>query len=100
MIFTGNADILRKDDRILTEKTVPDGSETMELAAVVAEYNPFHNGHAYQLSEIRRNGGTHVAIVMSGNVVQRGEVACFSKAVRARAAVSLHRTLCLLIRPT
>ena len=59
----------------------------MELAAVVAEYNPFHNGHAYQLSEIRRNGGTHVAVVMSGNVVQRGEVACFSKAVRARAAL-------------
>ena len=59
----------------------------MEFAAVVAEYNPFHSGHRYQLEEIRRRGGTHIAAVMSGNVVQRGEVACFCKQTRARAAI-------------
>lgn len=59
----------------------------MKLAAVVAEYNPFHNGHRYQLEEIRRQGATHIAVVMSGNLVQRGEPAFFSKRTRARAAV-------------
>ena len=59
----------------------------MKLAAIVAEYNPFHNGHLYQLEEVRRRGGTHVAVVMSGNVVQRSEVACFYKRTRARAAI-------------
>lgn len=63
------------------------GCEAMNFAAVVAEYNPFHNGHRYQLEEIRRQGATHIAVVMSGNVVQRSEVACFHKLTRARAAV-------------
>ena len=59
----------------------------MKLAAIVAEYTPFPNGHLYQLEEIRRRGSTHVAVVMSGNVVQRSEVACFYKRTRARAAI-------------
>lgn len=59
----------------------------MELAAIIAEYNPFHNGHLYQLQEIRRRGATHIVAVMSGNVVQRAEVACFYKRTRAKAAV-------------
>ncbi len=63
------------------------GCEAMNFAAVVAEYNPFHNGHRYQLEEIRRRGATHIAVVMSGNVVQRAEVASFHKLARAKAAV-------------
>lgn len=55
---------------------------------VIAEYNPFHNGHRYQLSEARRvTGCEHVAVVMSGSFVQRGEVAMFDKFSRARWAL-------------
>ncbi len=55
---------------------------------VIAEYNPFHNGHRYQLSEARRvTGCEHVAVVMSGGFVQRGEVAMFDKFSRARWAL-------------
>ena len=59
----------------------------MHFAGIVAEYNPFHNGHVYQVEQTRKAGATHIVAVMSGNVVQRGEVACFSKWTRAEAAV-------------
>ena len=61
--------------------------EFMKIAAVVAEYNPFHKGHEYQLEMTRRAGATHVVAVMSGNFVQRGEAAVFDKFLRASAAV-------------
>ena len=49
----------------------------MTIAAVIAEYNPFHNGHAYQLREIRRQTGADLILVMmSGDFVQRGAPAC------------------------
>lgn len=58
----------------------------MSIYAVIAEYNPFHNGHAYQLLKNKQAGDAVVA-VMSGNFVQRGESAIFPKRVRARAAL-------------
>jgi len=59
------------------------------VAGVIAEYNPFHLGHAYQLSAIRQRLGedTAVVAVMSGNFVQRGECAVMEKHARAEAAV-------------
>ena len=60
----------------------------MEVAAIIAEYNPFHSGHQYQIREIRKAGFDAVVAVMSGNFVQRGETAIFSKWLRASAAVS------------
>lgn len=64
----------------------------MKIAGIVAEYNPFHNGHAYQIEKTRdpENGcaATHVAAVMSGNFVQRGEPALLPKADRVRAALA------------
>ena len=56
---------------------------------IVAEYNPFHSGHARQLALIRGAFGedTPVVAVLSGDFVQRGEAACFSKSARAEAAV-------------
>lgn len=60
----------------------------MKIAAVVAEYNPFHCGHKYQLEKTREAGATHIVAVMSGNFVQRGEAAIFDKFTRARAALS------------
>ncbi len=64
----------------------------MRIAGVVAEYNPFHNGHAHHLEKTReRNGGceaTHIVAVMSGSFVQRGEPAILPKFDRARAALA------------
>lgn len=60
----------------------------MRIAVIIAEYNPFHNGHAYHIAQTRKNGATHIAAVMSGNFVQRGEPAFLEKHVRARAALS------------
>ena len=59
------------------------------VAGVIAEYNPFHYGHAYQLSAIRERLGEDTAIVavMSGNFVQRGECAIMEKHARAEAAL-------------
>lgn len=64
----------------------------MRIAGIVAEYNPFHNGHAYHIDKTReRDGGceaTHVVAVMSGSFVQRGEPAVMTKFDRARAALA------------
>lgn len=64
----------------------------MRIAGVVAEYNPFHNGHARQLelTRARHTGGaaTHIVAVMSGSFVQRGEPAVMPKFDRARAALA------------
>lgn len=60
----------------------------LRAVGVVAEYNPFHNGHAYQLAEARRRAAADVTVVaMSGNFVQRGEPALFDKWTRAQAAL-------------
>ena len=61
----------------------------MGAVGITAEYNPFHSGHLYQLQRIRELLGedTPIVAVMSGDFVQRGEAACFSKFARAEAAV-------------
>lgn len=60
----------------------------MEVTAITAEYNPFHNGHAYHVARTKElTGGHPVMAVMSGNFVQRGEPAILSKRDRARAAL-------------
>ena len=59
----------------------------MFTVGVVAEYNPFHNGHKYMLEQVRSHGATHIVAVMSGAVVQRGDVAVFDKHFRAEKAV-------------
>lgn len=57
------------------------------ICGVTAEYNPLHNGHVYQLNELRRNGADTIVAVMSGNFVQRGQPAICDKWLRALAAV-------------
>lgn len=56
---------------------------------MICEYNPLHLGHSKQLAEMRRLAGPEGAVVclMSGNYVQRGEPALFSKNCRAEAAI-------------
>ncbi|MDO4522373.1 MAG: nucleotidyltransferase family protein [Eubacteriales bacterium] len=68
----------------------------MKIAGIIAEYNPFHNGHAYQIHELRRlTGVDHVVVAMSGDFVQRGEPAITDKFVRAKAALSCGADLIL-----
>lgn len=59
----------------------------MKICGIVAEYNPFHNGHAHLINEARRNGATHIVAVMSGNFVQRGDAAVCSKWARTQMAL-------------
>ena len=60
-----------------------------KVAAIIAEYNPFHNGHAYQIEETKRlTGAQYIVILMSGNYVQRGEPAIIDKYLRAKSALS------------
>lgn len=61
----------------------------MKLIGIVSEYNPFHNGHLYHIEESRKQAGEDSAVVcvMSGDFVQRGEAAVFSKYARAEAAI-------------
>ncbi len=59
----------------------------MNVSAIISEYNPFHNGHAYHIKETRKHGATHVIAIMSGNFVQRGDLAIISKHERAKMAL-------------
>lgn len=61
----------------------------MKVCGIIAEYNPFHSGHAYQITEARaRSGCDFVIVVMSGDFVQRGAPALTDKYMRA--AMALH----------
>ena len=61
----------------------------MRILGVIAEYNPFHTGHAHHLREARRlSGADYVIVVMSSCFTQRGEAAILSPADRARMALA------------
>lgn len=75
-------------------------SGDMRAAAVIAEYNPFHNGHALHLRKTRELfGATHIAAIMSGDAVQRGGCACVSKWVRADMALRCGADLVIELPP-
>ena len=59
-----------------------------KVLGIIAEYNPFHNGHLYHLNKSKKltNADFSVA-VMSGNFIQRGEPALLDKWTRAKMAV-------------
>lgn len=61
----------------------------MKTIGIIAEYNPFHNGHAYQIQKIRElTGADYIVIAMSGDFVQRGAPAIMDKYARTRMALS------------
>ena len=60
----------------------------MKIGGTVAEFNPFHNGHAALCAAARARGVTHLVAVMSGNFVQRGDFAITDKRVRAACALA------------
>ena len=60
----------------------------MASVGIIAEYNPFHNGHLYQLNEIKKKyPNDTIVIAMSGNFTQRGEPAIIDKWTRAKLAI-------------
>ncbi len=61
----------------------------MKTAGIICEYNPIHSGHIRHIAETRAALGEDAAVVcvMSGNFVQRGDIAVFAKHARASAAV-------------
>ncbi|MGN1156845.1 MAG: nucleotidyltransferase [Agathobacter sp.] len=68
----------------------------MKVVGIIAEYNPFHNGHKYQIEELKkRTGADYCIVVMSGNFLQRGVPALCNKYERARMALSCGADLVL-----
>lgn len=60
----------------------------MKTVGIIAEYNPFHNGHAYQIAAAKRmTGADYCIVVMSGDFVQRGAPAIMDKYIRAKSAL-------------
>lgn len=60
----------------------------MKTAAIICEYNPFHNGHEYHIMQTRNiTGADYVIAIMSGNYVQRGTPAVMDKKIRTKSAL-------------
>ena len=61
----------------------------MKTIGIIAEYNPFHNGHLYQLQKLRaQTGADFIIAAISGDFVQRGKPAIYGKHTRTRMALS------------
>ena len=61
----------------------------MKKIGIVVEYNPFHNGHLYQIQKIKEKFGKDcfISVVMSGDFVQRGEVSFLNKWEKTKIAL-------------
>ena len=62
------------------------GVDSLKITGIIAEYNPFHNGHAYHLRRVRRSA-SHIVCVLGGHFTQRGDLALLDKWTRAEAAL-------------
>lgn len=61
----------------------------MKIIGIIAEYNPFHNGHAYQIKKVKEElQADYVVVAMSGDYVQRGTPAILDKYARTKMALS------------
>lgn len=61
----------------------------MKITGIIAEYNPFHKGHAYHLAQAKTvTGADYTVVVLSGSFVQRGAPALIDKYCRAQMALS------------
>ena len=60
----------------------------MKFAGIIAEYDPFHNGHAWQLAQARALGAQRMAVAMSCGLTQRGALPLLPEAVRVQAALA------------
>ena len=59
-----------------------------KLAGIIAEYDPFHNGHAWQLQQAKALGARRVAVAMSCGLTQRGALPLLPESVRVQAALT------------
>lgn len=59
-----------------------------KLAGIIAEYDPFHNGHAWQLQQAKALGAQRVAVAMSCELTQRGALPLLPESVRVQAALT------------
>ena len=59
----------------------------MEITGIIAEYNPFHLGHLYQIKKIKEQRDSLILAVISGSFTQRGEAAILDKWQRAQCAI-------------
>ena len=59
----------------------------MKTAGIICEYNPFHNGHLYQINKTKEAGAEGIIAIMSGNFVQRGDLSIAPKSAKAQMAV-------------
>ena len=59
----------------------------MKFAGIIAEYDPFHNGHAWQLAQAKALGAQHVVVAVSCGLTQRGALPLLPEAVRVQAAL-------------
>ena len=58
------------------------------VLGIIAEYNPFHNGHLYQIEEAKRQtGADYVVAIITGNFAQRGNTALVNKWAKAQMAL-------------
>lgn len=64
-----------------------------KTVGIVAEYNPFHKGHKFQIDSLLAMGFDKVAVAMSGSCVQRGEIALLDKFTRAKYALDCGASL-------
>ena len=67
----------------------------MTVAGIICEFNPLHRGHAYLMAQLRQQGAEAIVCAMSGNFVQRGEMALVNKLSRGEMAVSCGADLVL-----
>lgn len=59
----------------------------MKLCGIIAEFNPLTNGHDYFLKQVKKQTNANLAVIMSGNFTQRGEMAILDKFTRASHAI-------------
>lgn len=108
MLFLQNNDMLytmngAKGDKTpsrphITERTFPPMPHN--VVGIIAEYNPFHTGHAYHIEEAKRLCDASFCVVaMSGDFVQRGAPAIYDKYLRTRAALLSGADLVLELPP-
>ena len=72
----------------------------MKTAGIIAEYNPFHNGHLYHIEKTKKEtGADRIIVAMSGNFVQRGAPAILDKYARTKSALMSGADLVLQISP-
>lgn len=65
------------------------GIKMARVLGIIAEYNPFHNGHLYQIEEAKKQtGADYVVAVISGNFAQRGDTSLVNKWVKTEMAIN------------